>query len=279
MTLIVIVLLSFAVLLLLVGGVMVTCAAFRESRIWGWACVLLPSAKLFFIIRHWEDAKTGVLTFAAGFILLLAAIFAESEVGDTLSRDFKLPVIGHAAKETPAPANDYSAQIAEHRDRIERLEGQFAQQGGQLTQRYASLAAKRKTLKPGDLAAVGLFNTEAATYQKQNTEQKQVQQDLATARQELDGLLTERSRQRVRNAPGAADGKHVVMYCTATCPACQMAKRYFAQKGVSYEEKNVEQSRDAAAEFQRLGGHGVPLILVGEHRMDGFSASELDKLL
>ena len=58
-----------------------------------------------------------------------------------------------------------------------------------------------------------------------------------------------------------------------------MAKKYFAQRGVNFEARDVEQSAAAAEEFRKLGGRGVPLILVGAKRMDGFDSQALDALL
>ena len=69
------------------------------------------------------------------------------------------------------------------------------------------------------------------------------------------------------------------MFTTATCPACRSAKEYFARKGVPYEERDVNGSPATMQEFQRLGGRGVPLILVGDEKMEGFSAQRLDQLL
>jgi glutaredoxin len=63
----------------------------------------------------------------------------------------------------------------------------------------------------------------------------------------------------------------VVMYATAWCPYCAQARAYFARNGIAYVEHDVEASAAAHAEFRRLGGRGVPLIFVGEERIDGFN--------
>ena len=71
----------------------------------------------------------------------------------------------------------------------------------------------------------------------------------------------------------------VVMYATSWCPYCAKARAYFARKGIAYVEYDIEKSAAVNAEFKRLGGRGVPLILVGKEKMSGFSERGLDALL
>lgn len=79
-------------------------------------------------------------------------------------------------------------------------------------------------------------------------------------------------------APGRAS-KQVVIYTTSHCPYCIQAKQYFAKKGVAYREVDVETSAIGKQEFRRLGGNGVPLIMVNGTKVDGFDQKELDRLL
>jgi glutaredoxin-like YruB-family protein len=71
----------------------------------------------------------------------------------------------------------------------------------------------------------------------------------------------------------------VVMYATSWCPYCAKARAYFGRKGIAYTEYDVEKSPTAKAELKRLGGRGVPLILVGREQMSGFSEEGFDALL
>lgn len=71
----------------------------------------------------------------------------------------------------------------------------------------------------------------------------------------------------------------VTMFSTSWCPHCKRAKAYFAQKGVSYREVDIEASDAGRREFAGYGGSGVPLIIVGEQRMRGFDAGAMDRLL
>ena len=71
----------------------------------------------------------------------------------------------------------------------------------------------------------------------------------------------------------------VVLYATSWCPYCAQARAYFAKKGVPYIEHDVEKSAAANAEFKRLGGRGVPLIVHGTNVMRGFREQSVDALL
>ena len=71
--------------------------------------------------------------------------------------------------------------------------------------------------------------------------------------------------------PPAAARVPIVMYATSWCPYCAKAREYFRTNGIAYTEYDVEKSSAAHAEFEKLGGRGVPLILVGRERVDGFN--------
>jgi glutaredoxin len=71
----------------------------------------------------------------------------------------------------------------------------------------------------------------------------------------------------------------VVIYTTEWCGVCNQAKAHLKSRGVVFTEFDIEHNGLAKAEFKRLNGKGVPLILVGDKRMSGFSATRLDKLL
>ncbi|MDH4093861.1 MAG: glutaredoxin family protein [Betaproteobacteria bacterium] len=79
--------------------------------------------------------------------------------------------------------------------------------------------------------------------------------------------------------PKAAAAGPVVMYSTSWCTYCEQARTYFGRNGIAYTEHDIEKSATANAEFKRLGGRGVPLILVGREKMAGFSELGFESLL
>jgi len=70
----------------------------------------------------------------------------------------------------------------------------------------------------------------------------------------------------------------VVMYSTRWCGYCKQARAYFKQNGIRFSEHDIERSSSARSAYDRLGGRGVPLILVGEQQMSGFSAKRFRQL-
>ena len=81
--------------------------------------------------------------------------------------------------------------------------------------------------------------------------------------------------------PAQAEEKkaEVKMYATSWCPYCAKARAYFARRGIAYVEIDIEKSREGRAEYDRLGARGIPVILVGPQRMNGFSEARLSQLL
>ena len=71
----------------------------------------------------------------------------------------------------------------------------------------------------------------------------------------------------------------VVMYGTATCPYCAKARDYLNQRGIAFADYDVQASPAAKAAFGKLDGKGVPLILIGDRRIEGFSPSVYDDAL
>lgn len=71
----------------------------------------------------------------------------------------------------------------------------------------------------------------------------------------------------------------VVMYSTQWCPYCRKAHAYFKRHKFSYVEYDIEASAQNLANFRALNGRGVPLITVGDKRMQGFSPKSFEDLL
>lgn len=76
----------------------------------------------------------------------------------------------------------------------------------------------------------------------------------------------------------AADVAGVTMYSTSWCPHCKRARAYFAEKGIRFTEIDVEKSESGRRDYEALGGKGVPVILVGDRMMRGFSPAGFERL-
>jgi glutaredoxin len=79
--------------------------------------------------------------------------------------------------------------------------------------------------------------------------------------------------------PTDAPRAGIVMLSTTWCGVCKQARQYFAQRGVAVTELDVERTEAGRAEYKRLAGRGVPIILVDKQRMNGFSAGNLESML
>ena len=71
----------------------------------------------------------------------------------------------------------------------------------------------------------------------------------------------------------------VVVYTSNTCPYCTMAKDYLKEKGVEYEEKNVQNDAAARDELISMGYTGVPVLVIGEEEIVGFDPGKIDAAL
>ncbi len=71
----------------------------------------------------------------------------------------------------------------------------------------------------------------------------------------------------------------ITLYTTPACPHCRQAKHYLQHMGLRFQEFDIQNSGRAKRAFDRLGARGVPVIIVGETRIDGFDRKRLDGLL
>lgn len=79
----------------------------------------------------------------------------------------------------------------------------------------------------------------------------------------------------------------VVIYLTRFCPYCRWAKKLLNEKGVVYEEIELDHQPERWGEMERRSGRAtVPQIFIGELHIGGFDdlhaldqAGKLDPLL
>lgn len=71
----------------------------------------------------------------------------------------------------------------------------------------------------------------------------------------------------------------VKVYTSNTCPYCTMAKDYLKEKGIEYNEKNVQTDAAARDELISMGYTGVPVLVIGEEEIVGFDRARIDAAL
>lgn len=74
--------------------------------------------------------------------------------------------------------------------------------------------------------------------------------------------------------------KKVTIYSTPTCHYCHLAKDFFNENGVKFEEFNVVSDLAKRQEMlDKSGQMGVPVIVVGEDVVVGFDQPFLEEIL
>ena len=83
-----------------------------------------------------------------------------------------------------------------------------------------------------------------------------------------------------RDDASAHRGVPVVMYSTSWCGVCRKARKYLAQRGIAFEEHDVDEDPDARTEYLQLNPRGsVPTIKIGSQVIVGFSPAAVERAL
>ena len=72
---------------------------------------------------------------------------------------------------------------------------------------------------------------------------------------------------------------NVVIYTTPQCGYCNLAKSFFRKHDINYLEYDITTSQEGLQEYNELNGSGVPLIFIGETRMNGYNERYLRSVL
>ncbi len=71
----------------------------------------------------------------------------------------------------------------------------------------------------------------------------------------------------------------VVVYGTKQCPYCAMTRDFLKASDIAFADLDIDTTGKAKAEFSQLGGSGVPLILIGNRRIEGFNKPVIEASL
>ena len=78
---------------------------------------------------------------------------------------------------------------------------------------------------------------------------------------------------------------HIAIYSTPTCPYCKMAKQFFTEHAIAFDDIDVSADEKRAEEMIRMSGQmGVPVIVVTteagkEEVVIGFDKAKLATLV
>lgn len=90
----------------------------------------------------------------------------------------------------------------------------------------------------------------------------------------VDRLVVWRLDPRSSNPPG-----HVVLFSAQWCGLCTQIRQCLLRSGVPFEERDVENSLQASAQWWALRVRGVPATLVGPDLVYGFQTERLKTAL
>ena len=82
-----------------------------------------------------------------------------------------------------------------------------------------------------------------------------------------------------RTQRSTGGGSRIVLYSADWCGACKKAKRHLDDRGIAYEERNVDDPRFAAELVEKTGERAIPVIEVDGRILTGFNASGYDQLI
>lgn len=71
----------------------------------------------------------------------------------------------------------------------------------------------------------------------------------------------------------------VIMLGAWWCTYCYQAKKYFQKNNINYCEYDMENTEEGKRLYQANGGGAVPILLIGEYQLNGFSRQQVDTAL
>ena len=73
---------------------------------------------------------------------------------------------------------------------------------------------------------------------------------------------------------------NIIIYSTPSCPYCVMAKSFFKEKGIAFEDVDVSRDHMKAQEMVNKSGQmGVPVVEINGNIVVGFQPNVFDQLL
>ena len=71
----------------------------------------------------------------------------------------------------------------------------------------------------------------------------------------------------------------VTLFSTRRCPACRQARDFLRQRGIQFVELDVKTNLRAQKTLDKLGARSVPVIMIGDTRIDGFDRRKIEQAL
>lgn len=85
--------------------------------------------------------------------------------------------------------------------------------------------------------------------------------------------------EQVQAARAYVGKQTVVLLSTRWCSYCTRLRQDFRQWGVPFTEYDVEHNAEGRKAYDQLDGRGIPITLVGKHRVDGYGPQQIHDLI
>lgn len=72
--------------------------------------------------------------------------------------------------------------------------------------------------------------------------------------------------------------KEVIVYTTNDCVECTFVKKVLTENGIPYEIRNIAENEVYKKEVEQYGFLGVPVTVVGDRAVKGFTPELIDLL-
>lgn len=76
-----------------------------------------------------------------------------------------------------------------------------------------------------------------------------------------------------------AEKPDVVMLGAWWCTYCYQAKKYFQKNKIHYCEYDMENTTEGKRLYEKHGGGAVPILLIGKHKLSGYSEQQIEQAL
>lgn len=71
----------------------------------------------------------------------------------------------------------------------------------------------------------------------------------------------------------------VVLYATDWCGYCQKTRAFFKQNNIAFVEYDIEKSAEGKAQYDKLNGSGIPLVVIRGEVLRGYNPSAMKSVL
>ncbi|MFT3930852.1 MAG: glutaredoxin family protein [Spongiibacteraceae bacterium] len=75
------------------------------------------------------------------------------------------------------------------------------------------------------------------------------------------------------------DGFQAVLYATEWCGYCKRTRKFFTENNIAYREYDIEKSAEGSAQYNQLGGNGVPVVIIGDQVIHGYDEQTMREAL